>query len=158
MYMKYAFQWYITLRHWQILHFYQTFGVFFYQSGLVLGGCNSLKWGEIVFFLIFHVLIHKCFKKMVFTRIRRYDQKNAFYLVKTVFHTQKSLLFDKSMFGLKNKSDFDGTMSSFERTDVCRLVASFFSSSLTKKKELIILVCIETVMFWKHIPGWLHKK
>ena len=50
MYMKYAFQWYITLRHWQILHFYQNFGVFF---GAGVRGCNSLKWGEIVFFLDF---------------------------------------------------------------------------------------------------------
>ena len=62
MHMKYAFQWYITLRHWQILHFYQNFGVFL-PAGASFRGCNSLKWGEIVFFLISCVLIHKCFKK-----------------------------------------------------------------------------------------------
>ena len=62
MHMKYAFQWYITLRHWQILHFYQNFGVFL-PVGASFRGCNSFKWGEIVFFLISCVLIHKCFKK-----------------------------------------------------------------------------------------------
>ena len=50
MYMKYAFQWYITIQYRQILHFYQTFWVLLLVSaGFRDGGGDSLKWGEIAF-------------------------------------------------------------------------------------------------------------
>ena len=51
-------------------------------------------------------------------------------IIKTVFHTCKSLLFDKtSVWVKKGKPGFDLTMGSYDRAEVCEL-AEFYSLNL----------------------------
>ena len=53
-------------------------------------------------------------------------------VIKTVFHARKSLLFDKtSLWVKKGKPEFDSTMGSYDRAEMCELVELYLLNLLT---------------------------